>query len=96
MGPFTPGTAREIPDPQAEMERLAAARKPRKPRETQLLCHEGILIDHDGTAFFVWVKVTAEHNPQIGEDTRTWPFPVRADLGRRIADMIRADCAAGG
>jgi hypothetical protein len=26
MGPFTPGTAREIPDPQVEVERLAAKR----------------------------------------------------------------------
>jgi hypothetical protein len=33
MGPFTPGTAREIPDPQAEMERLAAARKPSTPAD---------------------------------------------------------------
>jgi hypothetical protein len=89
MGPFTSGTAREITNPEAEVERLAAARKPRE----QTLCEEGFPVDHDGAVFFVWVKVAAHHSPQAGEDMKPWPFPVRADLAARIADMIRADCA---
>ena len=37
MGPFTPGTAREIADPEAEVERLAAARKRWMP---SIVCHD--------------------------------------------------------
>ena len=48
-------------------------------------------------SFWVKIRVTAEHNPGRGAGTEPWPFPVGADfgadLGRRIADMIRADCA---
>ncbi len=94
MGPFTSGSAREIADPEAEVERLAAARKPSVPA---VLCDHEFPVDHDSGSFWVKIRVTAEHNPGRGAGTEPWPFPVAADfgadLGRRIADMIRADCA---
>ena len=95
MGPFTSGSAREIPDPEAEVERLAAARK-----SPEVLCDHEFPLDHESGSFWVKIRVTAEHNPGRGAGTKPWPFPVGADfgadLGGRIADMIRADCAASG
>ena len=94
MGPFTPGTAREIADPQAEMERLAAARKPRE----QLLCHEAFMVDHDGASFFVWIKVSAKHALQAGAAVVTHGnergVPCRHLACRAMQAMCRV-CAAG-
>jgi len=52
-----------------------------------VLCHEISLIEDSD--FWLHVKVIAE--PTIA---RPWPFPVRADLGRRIVEMIKADIEA--
>ena len=81
-----PPGAREIPDPEAEMERLAAARKRWMP---SILCEEIHQLEHDGRLYFLRVTVSAE----LTGDEPAGFLPVRADLGKRIADMIRADCA---
>lgn len=49
-------------------------------------------LEHDGRTYFLGITVTAE---LIGEEPVPGPLPVRADLARRIADLIRADCAGG-
>jgi hypothetical protein len=86
MGPFTSGAAREITDPQAEVERLATARKRWMPA---VVCHDIRQFEHDGRVYFLDIKITAE---LTGDEPKPL-FPVRADLAARIADMIRADCA---
>ena len=60
MGPFTPGTAREIADPEAEVERLAAARAALETilihrRELDiLLAAATALLDADRNAVLDW------------------------------------------
>jgi hypothetical protein len=45
------------------------------------------LRDGDDDGLF-WVEVTV----QPADPSRKWPYPLRPDLGKRIADLIRADC----
>ena len=60
MGPFTPGTAREIPDPEAEVQRLAGERaRPEKvpvPRRDLdvLLAAATALLDADRNGTLDW------------------------------------------
>jgi len=49
-------------------------------------------LEHDGRTYWLGITVTAE---LTGEEPAGGPLPVRADLGKRIADLIRADCADG-
>ncbi len=46
-------------------------------------------LEHDGRVYFLDITVTAE---LAGEEPAPI-LPVRADLGKRIADLIRADLA---
>ncbi len=52
-----------------------------------VLCHDLRQVQ-DGE-YWLHIQVIAEP-----ATARPWPFPMRADLGRRIADMIRADLTA--
>jgi hypothetical protein len=82
------GVSREIRDPEAEMQRLAEARKV----VPAAVADETHQLRHDGKVYFLRVKVMAE--PAEAPEPGSFPwFPVRADLGRRIADLVRADCA---
>jgi hypothetical protein len=83
-----PPGARPITDPEAEVERLAAARM--QPAGT-VLCQEIRQADTPSGAFGIEIGVRAL--PGHGA-AGPWPFPLRADLGQRIAAMIRADCEA--
>jgi hypothetical protein len=83
---------RPIPDPQAEMERLAAERM-----AAPAILARGLFLE-DGlpgarTAYVVDITVTARQARQAGEEPAPWPYPVTADLGSRIMDLIRRDCA---
>ena len=49
-------------------------------------------LEHDGRLYWLRVNVTAQ---LTGEKPAGGLIPVRADLGRRIAEMIRADIAGG-
>jgi hypothetical protein len=83
---------RPIPDPEAEMHRLAAERE----HMPAILVHEKHLeqgLPGASAAYFLDIRVTVQHARQAGEDVKPWPYPLRADLGRRIADLIRRDCA---
>jgi hypothetical protein len=48
-------------------------------------------LEHDGRVYFLGITITTE---LTGRDRANGPIPVRADLGQRIADLIRADLAA--
>jgi hypothetical protein len=48
-------------------------------------------LEHDGRLYFLGITITTQ---LTGEEPAGGPVPVRADLGRRIADLIRADLAA--
>jgi hypothetical protein len=62
-----------------------------------LVCEELRQIEHDGEPYWLHVTITAEKVAGTLADAPlpSPPLPVRADLGRRIADLIRADLAAG-
>ena len=55
------------------------------------ICEELHQLEHDGRLYFLGITVTAQ---LTGEEPAAGPIPVRADLGRRIADLIRSDLAA--
>jgi hypothetical protein len=55
------------------------------------ICEEMHQLEHDGRLYWLRVNVTAQ---LTGEEPAGGLIPVRADLGRRIADLIRADIAA--
>jgi hypothetical protein len=55
------------------------------------LCREIYPVEHGGRLYWLDMTITAQ---LIGREPAGGPIPVRADLGRRIADMIRADLAA--
>ena len=83
---------RPIPDPEAEMERLAAGRT----QEPAVLARSQFLeggLPGARTTYAVGITVTVKQARQAGEDVVPWPYPVRADLAARIMDLIRADCA---
>jgi hypothetical protein len=48
-------------------------------------------LEHDGRVYFLDITVTAQ---LTGPEPAGAPLPVRADLGKRIADLVRGDCAA--
>lgn len=54
------------------------------------VCDNGQQLEHDGRVYFLRITVTAQ---LTGEEPAGGLLPVRADLGGRIADLIRADCA---
>jgi hypothetical protein len=73
-----PEGARRI-DPLAEAERLGRHRRP--PAACDFVICDGYhLAGSDEMACFVRITLTADRS-----------FPVRPDLGERIADLIRAD-----
>lgn len=80
-----PHGARAIPDPEAEVERLAAARKPAEP---PAILAEGVMQIPDpcapGESFWVQVAVAAEK-----------PHAVRSDILERIGDAIAASVTTG-
>ena len=55
-----------------------------------IACHDIHFLDHDGRLFVLDIRVTS----QLQGEEPHGPLPVRADLGRRIAEIIRADLAA--
>lgn len=83
---------RPILDPEADIAWLAAARVPPQPLGS-VVCEEIHYADVAGGTFGIEISVRAW--PAIGAEPAI-PFPVRADLGSRIAALIRADCEAGG
>lgn len=79
---FPPG-ARPIPDPEAEMERLAAARN----QGPAVLCETIIQVDEPGKPgehFWVRATVTALDGKQR---------PVKADISGRVAEAVRESMA---
>ena len=52
--------------------------------------HDMQRLEYGGRLYWLEVNVTAQ---LTGPEPAGGPLPVRADLGRRIADLIRADCA---
>jgi hypothetical protein len=56
-----------------------------------VLCRDMHQLEHDGRVYWLGIEVTTQ---LTGEEPAGGPVPVRADLGRRIADLIRADLAA--
>jgi hypothetical protein len=83
---------RPVPDPEAEVSRLAAERM----QEPAVLAREKFLeqdLPGAGTAYWLDIAVTVRQARQIGEEPVPWPYPARADLGSRIMDLIRRDCA---
>lgn len=72
----TPGYLNE------ESARRAAANLVQDSGGHMLLCWEEHLIPDGNDMCLARIIVTAER----------WPWPYRTDLGRRIADVIRADC----
>lgn len=83
---------RPIPDPEAEMHRLASERV----QEPAVLAHAQFLeggLPGARASYAVGITVTVKQARRAGEEPAPWPYPVRADLGRRIMDLIRADCA---
>jgi hypothetical protein len=65
-------------------------------QEPAVLTHDQFLeqdLPGARTAYWVAVTVTVRQARQIGEEPVPWPYPVRADLGSRIMDLIRRDCA---
>jgi hypothetical protein len=54
------------------------------------VCDDMRQFEYDGRVYFLRIKVTAQ---LVGQEPAGAPLPVRADLGKRIADLIRADCA---
>lgn len=57
-----------------------------------IVCHDIHLLEHDERRFWLEIRVTSQLH---GEEPHG-PLPVRADLGRRIADLVRADVAEAG
>jgi hypothetical protein len=55
------------------------------------LCRDMHQLEHDGRVYWLGITITTE---LTGEESAGGPIPVRADLGSRIADLIRADIAA--
>ena len=47
-------------------------------------------LEYDDRLYWLEINVTAQ---LTGREPAGAPLPVRADLGRRIADLIRTDCA---
>lgn len=83
-----PPGARRITDPEAEVERLAAARA--QP-PGHVLCQEVHPLDTGSGSYAIEISIKA--SPALpGQQPAGLPF--RADLGQRIAAMIRADCEA--
>ena len=75
---FPPG-ARPVPDPEAEVERLAAARR----QGPAVLCETIVQVEEPGSPgehFWARVTVTALDGKQR---------PVKADISGRLADAIR-------
>jgi hypothetical protein len=56
------------------------------------VCRDMHQLEYDGRLYWLGIEITAQ---LTGEEPAGGPIPVRADLGRRIADLIRADLAAG-
>jgi hypothetical protein len=54
------------------------------------VCDEIHQLEHGGEHYFLHITVTAEPS-----GASAGPVPARADLGKRIADLIRADCGQG-
>jgi hypothetical protein len=83
---------RPIPDPEAEVNRLAAERI----QEPTVLAHAQFLeggLPGAHASYAVGITVAVRQARQAGEEPVPWPYPVRADLGSRIMDLIRRDCA---
>lgn len=60
------------------------------PVRSSTVCHEIHQVLDGEDLWWLEINVTAQaHDP-----ARPWPFAVSADLGRRIADLIRPDLAA--
>jgi hypothetical protein len=55
------------------------------------VCRDMHQVELGGRVYFLGITITAE----LTGDEPAGPLPVKADLGRRIAEMIRADCASG-
>ena len=53
--------------------------------------HDMQQLEHGDRLYWLEINVTAQ---LTGPEPAAAPLPVRADLGRRIADLIRADLAA--
>ena len=54
------------------------------------VCDDMHQLEHAGRLYWLRITVTAQ---LTGEEPAGGLPPVRADLGRRVADLIRADCA---
>lgn len=58
----------------------------------RLIAHESHQMTHDGRGYWLEIRITAkaigdaESGVQPGA-----PFPVKADLGRRVADLVQGD-----
>lgn len=62
-----------------------------------LVCEELHQLQHDGEPYWLHITITAGPVMKAQDDAQlpSPPFPMRrADLGKRIADLIRADLAA--
>lgn len=88
-----PPGMRPIPDPEAEMQRLAKARM--QPMG-EALCREIHQVNTPSGSFGIEISIRARPALPNREGTGPWPYPLRADLGERVAAMIRADCEAAG
>lgn len=88
-----PPGMRPIPDPEAEMERLAKARM--QPIG-EPLCREIHQVNTPSGSFGIEISIRAWPALPNHEGTGPWPYPLRADLGERITAMIRADCETSG
>ena len=61
-----------------------------------LVCEELHQVRHDGEPYWLHITITASPVMKASNDPLpSPPFPVRADLGSQIADLIRADTAGG-
>lgn len=54
------------------------------------VCRDMRQIEHDGRLYFLGITLTAE----LVGDEPAGMLPVRADLGKRVADLVLADFAA--
>jgi hypothetical protein len=55
------------------------------------LVHDMHPLEHHGRTYWLEINITAQ---LIGKESAGGSLPMRVDLGRRIAEMIRADIAA--
>ena len=57
-----------------------------------VVCHDMQQAQHGPDVYFLEIRVTAQ---VAGEGPPSWPRQVPADLGRRIAALVREQCGAG-